>query len=210
MQISFSAFTLAIALASVGATAWQSDADISAAIKVGLEKKASRLSTFCVASPGFKAAITARTDGGVRYNGSHIVHFEGPLGFIARNAELAAKAYREFGPADATDAMRAPLLHVTIIQDDSQWSAGAVNVSPDVTGLVLTNSSKRIWHPSTFEAVPSVLTGASGAKPIAAEAAFALDEITFGSDLTAIVLTPAGERRCTITKDDQARLKIAG
>jgi len=189
------------------------DADVAAAIRAGEANKFDNIAVGCIARAGFGEGLGAAIAGGVQRDGAFTVAISGPAGLIAALAMNQKRLYQPLTVSAVPPEMRTPKLVAVVAPENPSLSATGhtMSVAAEIQHVVLASKNRSvIMQPVSVQTQPvgwsNLLGGSVQANQVTATFDnFAMAELPSG-DVDAIVVTSAGERRCTIKQKDRQRV----
>lgn len=187
---------------------------IRTALAAGTSRHLDIFTAACIASPGFGENMSAALTGGAQLTGAFDIRIAGPAGRIALRAAEARRLYRpiptldDLAPADLE-----PGLSVEAEPRAPTRTASGMEIAAPIQQVVLAPKRKPATplQPTALDLEPvswaNLLGGtATSTRAIARFSAADSDTLPPG-DLQVILVTAAGERRCTIRATDRRRLR---
>lgn len=188
------------------------DAEVDAAITAGQNRKLKDLIADCTAKPGFGSAFGSAMAGGLQPSGAYDVSFATSAGRIALHAAQAKRLYKPFTRADVTDVMRAPALWLWVEPQNPIRNNAEFKVASPLERVVLRvkDDESAVPQPEDMSVEPVAWQNLLGAEFQGTRALVSFDLAAVGrlksGDLEAVLVTQAGERRCSIGTKERQRL----
>ncbi|MGE5246210.1 MAG: hypothetical protein ACM3SQ_18445 [Betaproteobacteria bacterium] len=189
-----------------------SDVQIEAAIAAGRTRKPVDLVVSCTATIGFGTGIVAGIAGGRQPTGAFSVAVSDSEGRIAALAFQARRVHEPFTKDNVSGDLKRQAVFVTVEPNAPARSDEILAVPSPIESVVLQSRQQReaVARPLRIGTEPVEWSDRLGDSITSNRAAalFSLDSVRGlpPGDVDVVVLTEAGERRCTIPGDDRGKI----